>query len=85
MSLRTELWEGDPFLDNLVCGDSEREGEGMFVAGIGVEVATRRRNKFAGKVVEVRRGRSSHSVEFDLVVNEAIGCVYPDRQFKSLV
>ena len=83
MSLRTELWEGDPFLDNLVCG--EREGEGMFVAGIGVEVATRRRNKFAGKVVEVRRGKSSHSVEFDLVVNEAIGCVHPDRRFKSLV
>lgn len=71
MSVRTELWEGDPFLDNLVCG--EREGKGMFVAGIGVEVATRRRNKFAGKLVEVRRGKSSRSVEFDLVVNEAIG------------
>lgn len=83
MSVRTELWEGDPFLDNLVCG--EREGKGMFVAGIGVEVATRRRNKFAGKLVEVRRGKSSRSVEFDLVVNEAIGCVYPDCLFKSLV
>ena len=50
-----------------------------------MEVATRRRNKFAGKVVEVKRGKSSHSIEFDLVVNEAIGCVYPDRLFERLV
>ena len=83
MSVRTELWEGDPFLDNLGCG--EREGEGMLAAGIGVEVATRRRNKFAGKVVEVKKAKSSRSVEFDLVVNEAIGCVYPDRLFECLV
>jgi hypothetical protein len=67
----------------LGCG--EREVEGMLVAGIGVEAATRRRNKFAGKVVEVRRGKSSHSVEFDLVVNGAIGCVDPDRLFECLV
>jgi len=33
MSVRMELWEGDPLLDNL--GRGKREGEGMLVGGLG--------------------------------------------------
>lgn len=62
-----ESWEGDPLLENL-------RGEGTsLVAGIGVEVSTRRRNKFAGAILKSKR--DGVSVSLDVEVTQAIGYV----------
>lgn len=63
-----DVWEGDPIRESL--------HDGGLVAGVGVELTTRRRNKFAGKVEmsawDERRGR----VGMEIGINEAIGCVF---------
>nr|GAT57507.1 predicted protein [Mycena chlorophos] len=68
LSVDAELWDGDPLLENAEMFGKTKE---MLVAGIGVELSTRRRNKFAGTVSSIERNGTSMSLDF--VVNEAIG------------
>ncbi|KAF7305798.1 putative PNPOx domain-containing protein [Mycena chlorophos] len=68
LSVDAELWDGDPLLENAEMFGKTKE---MLVAGIGVELSTRRRNKFAGTISSLERNGTSMSLDF--VVNEAIG------------
>ncbi|KAF8149330.1 hypothetical protein B0H34DRAFT_667640 [Crassisporium funariophilum] len=64
-----ELWDGEPFLETVK--NLERESESILIAGIGVEVSTRRRNKFAGNARVLQKVEKS--VQIELVVTQAIG------------
>jgi hypothetical protein len=69
LSIEAQIWEGEPFLMSVKAYD---RGSGpTLIAGIGVEVSTRRRNKFAGIITEVEV--KEDLVRFELEVNEAIG------------
>ncbi|PPR00315.1 hypothetical protein CVT24_004602 [Panaeolus cyanescens] len=60
-----ESWNGDPLLENI-------RGDGPhLIAGIGVEVATRRRNKFAGTIH--KNSRNENSISLEVEVTQAIG------------
>ncbi|KAF8965849.1 hypothetical protein BDZ97DRAFT_737287 [Flammula alnicola] len=69
LSIEAKLWTGDPFLK--VVKNFDRENGSTVIAGIGVEVSTRRRNKFAGNVTKMAVTEGSLSIE--LTVNEALG------------
>lgn len=60
---------GDPIVDNL--DGIERDGK-ILIAGLGIEFSTRRRNKFAGSVYEIRKaGELARNIKIH--VNQAIG------------
>ncbi len=65
--MNVRVWEGDPFKENV---ESFRDGK-MLMAGIGIEFSTRRRNKFAGHVFELRQIGDTYQLK--MVVNQAIG------------
>ncbi|KAH8827098.1 hypothetical protein DL96DRAFT_1464965 [Flagelloscypha sp. PMI_526] len=68
--VRAKLWEGDPLLQNL----NHRTSEKILAAGIGVEWSTRRRNKLAGYISEIKSvTHPDNIIDFSIVVNEAIG------------
>jgi len=71
LSIEAKLWEGEPFLKNVK--NNDRKNDLTLIAGIGVEVSTRRRNKFAGNITRLEKNEDV--VNFELVVNEAIGYV----------
>lgn len=62
--------DGDPIVENLASADEGRS----LIAGLGIEFPTRRRNKFGGRVAEVKRVNSS--MELSLHVNQALGYVH---------
>ncbi|KAG2138419.1 uncharacterized protein EDB93DRAFT_723490 [Suillus bovinus] len=67
LTVKARLWPGDPIIRNL---SQFNDGKLLF-SGIGLEVSTRRRNKFAGYVSNV----SSRDLDVDitLVVTQALG------------
>lgn len=67
-SIEARLWEGDPFHK---VADIDRQNGQILVAGIGVELSTRRRNKFAGHILSVNINENNLSLQ--LRVNEALG------------
>ncbi|KXN85012.1 hypothetical protein AN958_11857 [Leucoagaricus sp. SymC.cos] len=68
LDVQAETWEGDPLTGNL---QQFEQDEKFLIAGIGVEFPTRRRNKFAGTVFNIKR--SGHDINLQLLVDEAIG------------
>ncbi|KAF8990474.1 hypothetical protein BDQ17DRAFT_1333457 [Cyathus striatus] len=82
ISINAHVWNGDPILTNL------KEGRERLVAGIGIQLSTRRRNKFAGKITsfqidsksddqtkiakEKEEGKKT-DIRIDLTVNQALG------------
>lgn len=73
LAIQAQLWEGEPFKKYLKA--VEQNQGSTLIAGIGVEISTRRRNKFAGHILkEVVKG---DTVNLELVVNEAIGFALP--------
>ncbi|KAJ6625412.1 hypothetical protein B0H10DRAFT_2161916 [Mycena sp. CBHHK59/15] len=68
LTVDANLWVGEPLIENSKLFG--RDGP-MLVAGIGIEFATRRRNKFAGAISRLETANNSTKLEFR--VNEAIG------------
>ncbi|KAF7315931.1 putative PNPOx domain-containing protein [Mycena indigotica] len=68
LRVAAKLWKGDPLLENAEI--FAKSGE-MLVAGIGIELTTRRRNKFAGRVT--RSEKKDDELLLDFTVNQAIG------------
>ncbi|KAK0243638.1 hypothetical protein EDD85DRAFT_944965 [Armillaria nabsnona] len=67
LSFDIKMWDGNLFASNVrESGDKE-----ILIAGIGVEFSTRRKHKFAGKIMK-RKGHGD-GYRFDIHVNEAIG------------
>ncbi|CAA7271302.1 unnamed protein product [Cyclocybe aegerita] len=67
LTMEAKLWDGEPFLQNA----KNHEEDVMLIAGIGVELSTRRRNKFAGYITKLKIEGGIANIE--LFVNEAIG------------
>ncbi|KAJ6538798.1 hypothetical protein DFH09DRAFT_71247 [Mycena vulgaris] len=68
LSVDAKLWDGDPLVQNSKL--FERDGT-MLLAGIGIEFATRRRNKFAGAISRLEQ--ADGRMQLDLRVNQALG------------
>ncbi|PLB50081.1 hypothetical protein P170DRAFT_508319 [Aspergillus steynii IBT 23096] len=75
------LWDGDPLLgtvDAWMEGKLSGAGRGsgalerFLTAGLGIEFSTRRRNKFAGRIKNIRPV-GDLDVRFEMYVNEALG------------
>jgi hypothetical protein len=66
--VKAHLWPGDPIIQN--CSVPLHDGKPLF-SGIGVEVSTRRRNKFAGRISSV--SFRDLDVEFSFAVTQALG------------
>ena len=73
MSMDLASWEGDPLLENLR-GQKSKKGK-MLVAGIGIELLTRRRNKFAGWIESFPVENSVTNVHLEMHVNQSLGFV----------
>jgi hypothetical protein len=73
MSMDLVSWEGDPLLENL--GGRKDEKGRVLVAGIGIELSTRRRNKFAGWIESSSTKHDATDVHLKLHVNQALGYV----------
>lgn len=65
-----DLWTGDPLQNATRFHD---EMGSMLIAGIGIELSTRRRNKFAGSVVNLQK--TGNAIRLELAINEALGSV----------
>ncbi len=69
LDVELKLWPGDPMVDSLDAFDGSR---GVLAAGIGIEFSTRRRNKFAGSIFDVRH-MDRYTKRLKIRVNQAIG------------
>lgn len=69
LDINAKLWPGEPFSRNAQSFSGE-----MLIAGIGVEVSTRRRNKLAGHITSL--ALDNDSAHLQLFVDEAIGYFY---------
>ena len=74
MAIDLVSWEGDPLLRGLK-GQKDEEGR-VLMAGIGIELLTRRRNKFAGWIESSSIGSNSTDVHLNMHVSQAIGFVW---------
>lgn len=72
LAISVRTWDGDPILQNLPQSATFDEGKKLFSA-VGLETTTRRRNKFAGSVVEVTR--DNHDLFLNIRVSQALGLV----------
>lgn len=72
LEMTLQLWAGDPILHNLE-SPTKRQDKRL-IAGLGIEFATRRRNKFAGWVTNINR-LGVNALQLRLHVNQAIGFV----------
>ncbi|KAG1724032.1 hypothetical protein EDB19DRAFT_1644909 [Suillus lakei] len=73
LSMRAEVWDGDPLKANADYHADTTDGSPrkMLIAGIGVEFSTRRRNKFAGSIKAIEK--QGGLLVICTTVNEAIG------------
>jgi hypothetical protein len=65
--MKVNIGEGDPIAKNISYADEENK----LIAGLGIEFSSRKRNKFAGRIVSVKR--SGSSTEMSLQINQAYG------------
>lgn len=71
LTVDAKVWQGDPLL---LTAELFGRKDPMLAAGIGIELSTRRRNKFAGVVSQLQlRGDRVH---LQLSVNQAIGYAF---------
>lgn len=76
LSMDLVTWEGDPLL-RIIRGWGDDE---ILVSGIGVELSTRRRNKFAGQIESFSLDRCDEaSVHLEMKVDSALGFVQITR------
>ncbi|EGN93897.1 hypothetical protein SERLA73DRAFT_115348 [Serpula lacrymans var. lacrymans S7.3] len=68
LTMSAKVWDGDPFVDNSAL---LAHTDHMLIAGIGIEFSTRRRNKFAGWIKDIKSNADRYEVK--VVVNQALG------------
>ena len=76
LRVRAHSWDGDPLVENVAAWQNASHSERFLVAGLGIELPTRRRNKFAGSLNPVKTKKTGE-YEYDLYldVNQALGYV----------
>lgn len=73
------IWNGDPILRTIQAFSNnvsyrKHDPSRFLIAGIGIEHSTRRRNKFAGYIRNVRSMKNSNNIyTLDLKINQALG------------
>jgi hypothetical protein len=75
LSMDVRMWDGDPLLDTIKAWleEGQKAASGRFLtAGLGIEFSTRRRNKFAGGIRNVKR-RTNLEYQIDFEIIEALG------------
>lgn len=94
MQVKGRTWPGDPLFETLKWGPKQTEksqqetipvtpgADRFLVAGVGILYESRRRNKFAGYILEARR-MSDLDYELRLFVDETIGYALGARTFKG--
>lgn len=73
--MNVRMWDGDPLLDTIKAWleEGQKAASGRFLtAGLGIEFSTRRRNKFAGVIQNVKR-RTNLEYQIDFEIMEALG------------
>ncbi|OJA15046.1 hypothetical protein AZE42_05847 [Rhizopogon vesiculosus] len=70
LTVKAHLWSGDPIIQNF-SSIQLLDGGLPLISGVGLEVSTRRRNKFAGHVSEV--SFQDLDIDLTLVVTQALG------------
>ncbi len=63
LDMDVRVWNGDPFKDNV----RTSYGKKMLLAGIGIDLSSRQRNKFAGYVSELHQAGDIYT--FKVIVN----------------
>ncbi|KZO89517.1 hypothetical protein CALVIDRAFT_603584 [Calocera viscosa TUFC12733] len=69
LTINAGLWPGDPIAANL--SGEAKNGKNVLISGVGVELTTRRRNKFGGYVQKVLL--EDMDLTLEVFVNEALG------------
>lgn len=69
--IHARTWPGDPTLKNITENEEYTLKRGL-ISAVGLEMSTRRRNKFAGRVVQAKT-TDQCDVNLRLHVNEALG------------
>lgn len=82
LRIQAHIWDNDPIVHNLtdIRGKSPRQ---TLISAIGIEVSTRRRNKFAGRISDATL--DDKILTMDLMVNQALGCVHFRSYFSCLM
>lgn len=85
LSVNARLWDGDPLLDTArrlagLGGKIKEVPDRLLVAGLGIEFSTRRRNKFAGLIKDVRN-LNNLDYRIDLNITETMGYVHVFQAF----
>jgi len=70
LTVGARVWDGDPIIDNVKLFE---QGDMLF-AGIGIDLSTRTRNKFAGRVSQA--DLIGIDLQLDLFVTQTIGYVF---------
>lgn len=74
LTVNASVWPGDPVLTTIKAFSKEEPASERFlIAGIGVEHATRRRNKFAGRLRGVQDANSKSRFDLEFEVTQALG------------
>ncbi|KAH9480815.1 hypothetical protein JR316_0007416 [Psilocybe cubensis] len=69
LTIDAKPWPGDPFhryLSNMNC-----KGRSNLIGGLGIEVSTRKRNKFAGHMTKIETNKDD--IHIELEANQAVG------------
>ncbi|KAF8892916.1 hypothetical protein BD779DRAFT_1669939 [Infundibulicybe gibba] len=69
LEIQARVWVGEPTVKNLC--DVRKAAKPHLVSGLGIEVSTRRRNKFAGSVSDA--SVSGQDMRLKLSINQALG------------
>lgn len=74
LRVQAHSWDGDPLVDNLNAWKNSSRPDRFLVAGLGIELSTRRRNKFAGSLNPAKtRKTGEYQWDLHLDVNQALG------------
>ncbi|KAF5356352.1 hypothetical protein D9756_004405 [Leucocoprinus leucothites] len=71
LRIQAYVWDNDPIIHNVVGGWNASPGKNALISAIGIEVSTRRRNKFAGRIFNA--ALEDRTLTIDLKVNQALG------------
>lgn len=71
LHIQAHVWAGDPIVHNLSDVHGQSPHKRALISAIGIEVSTRRRNKFAGYILDAIL--EDETFTLNLAVNQALG------------
>jgi hypothetical protein len=74
LRIQAYVWDSDPIIHNVEGGRNGSPIKPALLSGIGLEPSTRRRNKFAGHIID--SARAGNILTLNLTVKQALGYVH---------